>query len=193
MGIILRIWWECVWLSVRGLELCCQWCSVPWGGLDFRQHCTLLLRNLRLIRFFLLTSKADLGSWNVYVWFSTGLTRNGCVNFTSEHISNFRILFRDAQTPYSVTCVALGEIRWLDLAVNGASVLGVGSWGCRLSERVSAAGTVVILCSAWSQAVPQRVLVAPCKSSLSFITAHPSCACTTVPGGFWKAFVSSAW
>lgn len=56
-------------------------------------------------------------------------------------------------------------------------------------ECISAKGSVVILCSAWSQAVPESVVVAPCKFGLTFITARYSCACTNVPRSIWKAFV----
>ena len=68
-------------------------------------------------------------------------------------------------------------------------MLRVWSWGSKLSKCGSAKGTAVILCSARSPAVPKRVLVAPCKFGLIFITARDSCACATVPRSFWNAFV----
>lgn len=89
----------------------------------------------------------------------------------------------------SVPCGALGERSWLSLAVHLDSVLRVRSCRSKLSMCVSAKGAVVILCSERFPVVPERVLAAPCKFDLIFITACDPCACMTAPRSFWKAFV----
>lgn len=103
----------------------------------------------------------------------------------------FQDRFRNTWISHGVMCVAAGHIHGLSLAVNWDSALSVWRWGSKLSVFLQKAKLYVILCPAWSRAVPERVLVALCKFSLTSIMEQCSCACRTMLCGFWKAFVTA--